>query len=115
MSVPDIVDWQTQSQSFEQIAAFVSGGVFLSTGDEIERVRGTGVSGEFFPLFKTNPITGRTLQEGDMQEGGEPTASARFREATAVASSRRGRRIGCLVRTGGCTEDSESGQQQAAG
>ena len=74
MSVPDIVDWQTQSQSFEQIAAFVSGGVFLSTGDETERVRGTGVSGEFFPLFKTNPLNGRTLQNGDMQEGNEPVA-----------------------------------------
>lgn len=71
MSVPDIADWQTQSQSFDQIAAFVSGGVFLSTGDEVERVRATGVSPEFFPLFKTNPIAGRTLQAADMQEGRE--------------------------------------------
>lgn len=71
MSVPDIADWQTQSQSFDQIAAFVSGGVFLSTGDEVERARATGVSPEFFPLFKTNPIAGRTLQADDMQEGRE--------------------------------------------
>src|SRR5215213_2808807 len=28
MSVPDIVDWQKQTQSFEQIAGFLSGGVF---------------------------------------------------------------------------------------
>src|SRR5215210_4951130 len=72
LSVPDIVDWQKQSQSFEQIAAFFSGGAFLSTGDETERVRATGVSGEFFPLFKTNAISGRTLQAEDMQEGREP-------------------------------------------
>ena len=71
MSVPDIADWQQQSQSFEQIAAFSSGGVFLTIGDETERVRGTGVSAEFFPLFKTNPIYGRTLQPADMQEGSE--------------------------------------------
>jgi len=71
MSVPDIADWQKQSQSFEQIAAFVTGGVFLSTGDEVERVRATGVSPEFFPLFKTNPISGRALQADDMQEGRE--------------------------------------------
>ena len=71
VSVPDIADWQQQSQSFEQIAAFSSGGVFLTVGDETERVRGTGVSAEFFPLFKTNPIYGRTLQPADMQEGSE--------------------------------------------
>src|SRR4029078_11220909 len=41
MSVQDIPDWEKQSQSFEQIAAFVSGGVFISTGDEVERVRAT--------------------------------------------------------------------------
>jgi putative ABC transport system permease protein len=35
-------------------------------------VRGTGVSADFFPLFKTNPIHGRTLQPADMQEGAEP-------------------------------------------
>src|SRR5829696_1268031 len=72
MSMPDIVDWQKQSQSFEQIAGFVWGGLFLTAGDETERVRGTGVSAEFFPLFKTNAIHGRTLQAADMQEGSEP-------------------------------------------
>ena len=71
MSVPDIVDWQTQSQSFEHIAGFVSGGVFVSIGDETERVRATAVSTDFFPLFKTNAISGRTIQAGDMKEGAE--------------------------------------------
>jgi putative ABC transport system permease protein len=71
MSVPDITDWQQQSQSFEQIAAFSSGGVFMSTGDETERVRAAGVSTEFFPLFRTNPLSGRTFQPGDMQTGSE--------------------------------------------
>ena len=69
VSVPDLVDWQKQSQSFEQIAAFFSGGVFLSTGDEVERVRASAVSPEFFPLFKTNALSGRVLQAGDLQEG----------------------------------------------
>ncbi len=72
MSMPDIVDWQKQASSFEQIAGFFSGGLFLTAGDETERVRGTGVSSEFFPLFKTNPIHGRTFQAGDTQQGGEP-------------------------------------------
>ena len=72
MSVPDIVDWQQQSQSFEQIAGFVSGGDFLGVGDETERVRGTDVTAGFFPLFKINPLSGRTLQPDDMQPGREP-------------------------------------------
>src|SRR5689334_19533697 len=71
VSVPDIADWQQQSQSFQQIAAFFSGGLFLTIGDETERVRATSVSTEFFPIFKTNPIYGRTLQPADMQESSE--------------------------------------------
>jgi putative ABC transport system permease protein len=72
MSIPDIVDWQRQSQSFEQIAGFVSGGIFLGIGDETERVRGTAVSDGFFPLFKTSPLSGRVLQTDDAQPGREP-------------------------------------------
>src|SRR5215218_7407997 len=72
MSVPDIADWRQQSQSFEQLAAFISGGVFISSGDETERVRGTSVSGDFFPLFRTNALTGRTFQPEDMNNGSEP-------------------------------------------
>src|SRR5215211_3679307 len=34
MSIPDIVDWKKQSQSFEQIAGYVTGSLFLTAGDE---------------------------------------------------------------------------------
>jgi putative ABC transport system permease protein len=72
MSVLDIYDWQQQSNSFEQIAAFFPGGMFLSIGDETERVRGVYITADFFPLFKTNPISGRALQAGDMQPNSDP-------------------------------------------
>jgi putative ABC transport system permease protein len=72
MSVPDIADWQKQNQSFEQMALFLSTGCFLMSGDETERVRCAGVSPEFFPLFRTNPIHGRLFQEGDFVRGKEP-------------------------------------------
>ncbi len=95
MSMPDIVDWQKQASSFEQIAGFFSGGLFLTVGDETERVRGAGVSPEFFPLFKTNPIQGRTLQAGDAQEGVEPVVvisyalwQRRFGAAASVVNSK---------------------------
>jgi putative ABC transport system permease protein len=71
MSAPDIVDWQKQSQSFEQMAAYESGGSLLASGDETERVRGTGVNADFFPLFRTNALKGRTIQSDDLQPGRE--------------------------------------------
>ena len=72
MSVPDIDDWKKQTQSFEQIAGFLSGGVFMTLGDETERVRAAGVLPDFFPLFRTNPIHGRLLQPDDFKQGSEP-------------------------------------------
>ena len=63
VSVPDVLDWQRQSQSFEQIAGFFTWSAFLATGDEIERVRAAGVSPEFFQVFGVNPLSGRTIQE----------------------------------------------------
>ena len=71
-SVPDIVDWQQQSQSFEQIAGFITWGAFLATGDDTERVRAAGVSPEFFPLLRTKPLSGRTFQTSDAQPDSEP-------------------------------------------
>src|ERR687892_567597 len=72
MSVPDVVDWQQQSQSFEQIAGFFTWSAFLATDDEIERVRAAGVSPEFFPLFRINPLSGRTINAGDAQSDSAP-------------------------------------------
>ncbi len=71
-SVPDIADWQAQSQSFEQIAAFVTSIWFLKNGDETERVRAAGVTPEFFPIFRTKPIRGRLFQPDDFQPGKAP-------------------------------------------
>jgi putative ABC transport system permease protein len=71
MSVPDIVDWQQQTQSFEQIAGFYGGATILTMGDEPERVRSAGVSPEFFPVFRIAPIAGRTLQAADLKENTE--------------------------------------------
>jgi putative ABC transport system permease protein len=74
MSTPDVVDWQQQSQSFEQIAGFIEWGAFLSTGDETERVRAAGVSAEFFPLLRTQPLSGRTIQASDTQPDSAPVS-----------------------------------------
>lgn len=62
MSIPDFADWQSQNQVFEQMAGFVTGGVVLNNGEEAERVRGAGVSADFFSLFRATALRGRTLQ-----------------------------------------------------
>jgi putative ABC transport system permease protein len=72
VSVPDFADWQTQNQVFEQVAGLVTGGSLLVNNDEIERVRGTGVTADFFPLFKTNAEIGRVLQADDSQKDRNP-------------------------------------------
>jgi putative ABC transport system permease protein len=72
MSIPDFADWQKQNQVFEHLAGFLSGGVLFTSGDETERVRTTGVTEDFFPLFRTGPIKGRTLQADDAQKGRDP-------------------------------------------
>ncbi len=74
MSIPDFADWQSQNQVFEHIAGFIAGGVLLNNGDETERVHGTAVTADFFSLFRTPSLHGRTLQADDAQPGREPVA-----------------------------------------
>src|SRR5437763_1679134 len=74
MSIPDFADWQNQNQVFEQMAGFNAGGVLLNNGDETERVHGTAVTADFFTLFRTPSLRGRTLQPDDAQAGRDPIA-----------------------------------------
>ncbi|HXS00921.1 MAG TPA: ABC transporter permease [Pyrinomonadaceae bacterium] len=68
MSVPDFVDWQAQSQSFEHIAGFSTNSAYLHLSDQTERVPIAAVSADFFPIFRTNAISGRTVQPDDTRD-----------------------------------------------
>jgi putative ABC transport system permease protein len=74
MSLPDIVDWQSQNQVFEGMAGFISSGFVLTNGDETERVPGTWVTGDYFSLLRVQPLYGRVLQPGDVQLGKDDVA-----------------------------------------
>ncbi|HYP02599.1 MAG TPA: ABC transporter permease [Pyrinomonadaceae bacterium] len=65
LSVPDFAEWREQVQEFEQMAGFATGGALLVADEQAERVRGTSVSADFFPLFRTGALHGRALQPGD--------------------------------------------------
>ncbi|HEX8161832.1 MAG TPA: ABC transporter permease [Pyrinomonadaceae bacterium] len=72
MSAPDFDDWTKRNQSFEQLAAFVTGGAQLLNNDEPERVRRAAVTGSFFRVLGTGPLMGRALQDEDARAGAEP-------------------------------------------
>jgi putative ABC transport system permease protein len=60
-SLPDFLDWKEQNRSFEQLAAFQSGNMFLNTGDGTRDTPVGLVTPETFALFRAPPILGRAF------------------------------------------------------
>jgi putative ABC transport system permease protein len=73
-SIPDFLDWQRQSTSFEDMALYSSdyggysgGGETVLGGTEPARAVCTLVSEQFFPMLRVAPFIGRTLSPGDFR------------------------------------------------
>src|SRR5215475_14466738 len=60
-SLPEFLDWKEQNRSFEKLAAFQSGNMFLDTGDGTRDTPVGLVTPETFALFRANPILGRAF------------------------------------------------------
>jgi len=60
-SYPDFLDWQRNSRSFEQVAAFLDQGFDLTSPGEPEHLGGTKVSSKFFRTLGENLAIGREL------------------------------------------------------
>ncbi len=73
-SLPDFLGWKEQNRSFEHLAAFISGNMFLDAGDGTTDTRVGLVTPELFSVFHVNPILGRTFTN-------EETLPGRFRVA----------------------------------
>jgi putative ABC transport system permease protein len=71
-SLPEFLDWKEQNRSFERLAAFQSGNMFLNTGDGTRDTTVGLVTSEMFALFQVNPILGRAFNA-------EETMTARAR------------------------------------
>jgi putative ABC transport system permease protein len=69
-SVPDFVDWRTDSRAFRGLAAVNSGAYALTGQGAAEQVPGADVSGDFFALMGVAPLLGRTLSTADDTYGG---------------------------------------------
>jgi putative ABC transport system permease protein len=65
-SLPDFFDWKAQATTLEYLSATTYMGFSLSSpGSMAEGVRGTAVSGDFFPMFGIAPTIGRLLSPDD--------------------------------------------------
>src|SRR5262245_23787972 len=61
VSYPDFTAWKERGAAFRRMAAWTGIGVNLAGGDEVERVRGSRVSTEFFPLLGGRAQLGRVF------------------------------------------------------
>jgi putative ABC transport system permease protein len=70
VSPPNLHDWQQQSHTFGQIAAFNPRGFSLTGTGEPEHLPGTFVSVELFPMLGANPLLGRNFLPDEGRPGG---------------------------------------------
>lgn len=74
----DLRDWQAQSQSFAELAAFTPQSVNLTGRAEPGRLIGGFVSANFFNLLKVKPAAGRTFVKGEDEAGAERVAIVNY-------------------------------------
>src|SRR5215510_9750641 len=73
-SLPDFLGWKDQNRSFDHLAAFQSGNMFIDAGDGTTDTPVGLVTPELFSVFHVSPILGRTFTN-------EETLPGRFRVA----------------------------------
>src|SRR5262245_19171029 len=72
VSYPNFADWRAQSQSFEQLAACLYGGMILTGKDEPARLQVAAVSADFFATLRVKPLRGRVFLSEEDKVGGAP-------------------------------------------
>jgi putative ABC transport system permease protein len=68
-SLPDFIDWREQNQSFESLAAFLNGNMFVDDGSGVQETPVGLVTPDFFSVFRVKPVLGRTFTEEETQPG----------------------------------------------
>ncbi|MGA9774079.1 MAG: ABC transporter permease [Blastocatellia bacterium] len=75
LSPPNYLDWKTQSQSFEDMGAFASTRVTLTSGSgEPERINAAYVADGFFSVLGAEAKIGRTFTPEEDRPGAQPVA-----------------------------------------
>src|SRR6476620_11321618 len=60
---PTFIDWRTQSQSFENLAAYFGASVSLTGVGDPAQLRGARVTSSFFSILNVQPALGRWFTE----------------------------------------------------
>jgi putative ABC transport system permease protein len=69
-SLPDFLDWRSQSESFVDMMAFArSGAVLTGANDEPERVASFVVTPQFFSVLGAEPFKGRGFTDEESKQG----------------------------------------------
>jgi len=68
-SLPDFLDWKAQNRSFEHLAAFQSGNMFLDAGDGARETLVGQVTPEMFALLRVSPTLGRPFSAEETLPG----------------------------------------------
>src|SRR6266545_2059228 len=71
VSYPDFTAWKERSAAFERMAASRGININLASGEEAERVAGSRVSAEFFPLLGSRAQLGRAFLAEEFRPGAD--------------------------------------------
>jgi putative ABC transport system permease protein len=74
ISVPDFLDWQAQSRSFDAMAYYTSGRTSIMAGSVADYAVVTTVAEEFLGVLAGQPATGRPFSHEEAREGGSGAA-----------------------------------------
>jgi putative ABC transport system permease protein len=69
-SFPDFMDWRDHERSFTQLVASFRTSFNLTGVDEPQRIRGRYISQDYFALFGTRPLLGRSFSSAEHVKGG---------------------------------------------
>jgi putative ABC transport system permease protein len=70
-SYPNYLDWRSQSQSYEQVAAFTPSNFTLTGASEPERLAGAQTTSNFFSVVGLQPVLGRLYTEANEKPGND--------------------------------------------
>src|SRR5207253_8699946 len=73
-ALQDYVDFRAQQRSFEELAAFTAGTIFVSGDEGAERYDGSWITANMFTIVGVRPILGRTFRAGEDTPAGEKVA-----------------------------------------
>jgi predicted permease len=73
LSYPDYEEWRTQSQSFDDLAAYTSSAINISDDHAAPvQTQGAWVTANHFDVLRQAPLLGRTFADGEDRRGAAP-------------------------------------------